>query len=138
MEEATMRRRVATAPVGRLGTVTADGRPHLVPCCFAVDLDREVLYSAVDSKPKSTRRLRRLANVEAHPATSLLVDHYAADWARLWWVRLDGTGRVIYDGAGDEPRRALAMLTAKYPQYRRNPPAGPVLAVDITGWHAWP
>lgn len=132
-----MRRRVATAPVGRLGTITSDGRPHLVPCCFAVDLDREVVYSAVDGKPKSTRRLRRLANVRANPATALLVDHYASDWARLWWVRLDGSGRVV-DTTGDEEHHALTLLSTKYPQYRRSPPAGPVLAIDITRWQSWP
>ena len=131
-----MRHRVSLAPVGRLATVTADGRPHLVPCCFAVDRDRDVVYSAVDGKPKSTRRLRRLDNVRANPAVSLLVDHYAADWARLWWVRLDGDGRIV-DRPGEE-EHALELLTAKYSQYRRQPPAGPFLAIDVTAWRAWP
>ena len=45
--------------VARLATVGPDGRPHVVPICFA--LDGDTLYTAVDSKPKSTRRLRRLA-----------------------------------------------------------------------------
>lgn len=131
-----MWRRVAGAPVGRLGTVTADGRPHLVPCCFAADVDRRVVYSAVDGKPKSTRRLRRLDNLRAHPAASLLVDHYADDWSTLWWVRLDGMGRVV-DHA-DEEARAIERLVAKYDQYRCDPPAGPVLALDVTAWRSWP
>jgi PPOX class probable F420-dependent enzyme len=132
-----MRRRVASAPVGRLGTVTPDGRPHLVPCCFAVDLDPEVVYNAVDAKPKSTRRLQRLANVEANPAATLLVDHYATDWRRLWWVRLDGFARIL-DSPSPEETHALTLLTTKYPQYRQTPPPGPVLAIDITTWHPWP
>ncbi len=129
-----MRARVAGARVGRLATVTAAGRPHLVPCCFA--LDGDVVVSAVDAKPKSTLALRRLDNLRAHPAASLLVDHYAEDWATLWWVRLDGTGRVVEGGA--ERDAALVLLAAKYEQYRRDPPPGPVVALDVTAWRAWP
>ena len=84
-----MRQRLAGARVARLATLTPDGRPHVVPCCFA--LVEDTLYSAVDGKPKTTLALRRLDNVRAHPACSLLVDHYADDWAALWWVRVDGT-----------------------------------------------
>ena len=65
--------------MARLGTVTADGRPHLVPCCFA--LDGDTFHTAVDGvKVKSTTALRRLDNVRVHPATSILVDHYDDDW----------------------------------------------------------
>lgn len=129
-----MRERVAGARVARLGTVTVDGAPHLVPCCFA--LAGDTAYSAVDGKPKSTMALRRLANVRANPHASLLVDHYAEDWSTLWWVRVDGTGRVIE--GGPERDRALALLGDKYEQYRRQPPPGPVVALDITAWRAWP
>ena len=82
------KQRVRDARVGRLGTVTPDGRPHLVPVCFA--LREETVYTAVDAKPKSTLALRRLANIEATPSASLLVDHYDEDWTHLWWVRVDG------------------------------------------------
>ena len=34
-----------------------------------------IAYTAVDAKPKSTLDLRRLQNIEATPATCLLVDH---------------------------------------------------------------
>jgi PPOX class probable F420-dependent enzyme len=90
----------------------------------------------VDAKPKSTLALRRLDNLRAHPAASLLVDHYAEDWAALWWVRLDGTGRVVE--GGPERDAALALLAAKYGQYRRDPPPGPVVVLDVTAWRAWP
>ena len=43
----------------------ADGTPHLVPVVFAVHDD--VVYTAVDAKRKSTKKLRRLANIEANP-----------------------------------------------------------------------
>jgi PPOX class probable F420-dependent enzyme len=129
-----MRRRVSEARVGRLATVTPEGRPHLVPCCFV--LDGQVVLSAVDAKPKSTLALRRLDNVRAHPAASLLVDHYAEDWTTLWWVRLDGDARVV--DADDEHEHALDLLAAKYPQYRQRRPPGPVLALTVATWRAWP
>ncbi|MCU1466189.1 MAG: family class F420-dependent oxidoreductase, partial [Actinomycetia bacterium] len=51
MEPEQMRRRVRDARVARLATVTSDGRPHVLPCCFALSGDtREVVYSAVDAK----------------------------------------------------------------------------------------
>ncbi|HEX5944741.1 MAG TPA: TIGR03668 family PPOX class F420-dependent oxidoreductase [Acidimicrobiales bacterium] len=134
MEPAARRDRLAAARVARLATVTPGGRPHLVPCCFA--LVEETAYSAVDAKPKSTLALRRLANLRANPQASLLVDHYAEEWATLWWIRVDGDGRVVDDGA--ERTTALAALAAKYEQYRRQPPPGAVIALDITAWRAWP
>ena len=76
------------AEVARLATVAADGAPHLVPVCFA--LAGDVVYSAVDGKPKRTPDLARLANIAAEPRVALLADHYEEDWTRLWWVRVDG------------------------------------------------
>ena len=129
-----MRSRVAEARVGRLATVTIDGHPHLVPCCFV--LSGDTIYSAVDHKPKSTRRLRRLENVRSNPNATLLVDHYDDDWSTLWWVRADGAGRILDDGP--DLADAIALLVAKYRQYRDHPPAGPVIAIDIATWRGWP
>ena len=131
-----MRERFRDARVGRLATVTDEGHPHVVPCCFALAADDEVVYSAVDAKPKSTLSLRRLANLRARPYASLLVDHYADDWSALWWIRVDGAGRVI-DG-GPERDLAIELLTQKYAQYRSAPPPGPVVAIDARRWRAWP
>jgi PPOX class probable F420-dependent enzyme len=129
------RRRAAAAPVARLATVDAVGRPHLVPVCFAFDGKR--LVSAVDAKPKRTARLRRLDNIAANPAVEVLVDHYEDDWSALWWVRLTGQARVL--AAGEARDSAVADLADKYHQYRSSPPTGPVVAVDverITSWTA--
>jgi PPOX class probable F420-dependent enzyme len=125
--------RLATERVARLATTDADGRPHLVPIVFAVDGD--TLYSAVDRKRKRSRILRRIENARARPDVTILVDHYDDDWSRLWWIRLRGRARVL-DG-GDEHDRALALLRDKYPQYREQPPGGPVLAVDVTEVRSW-
>ncbi len=127
------RERFAAARVARLATVGADGTPHLVPVVFAVDGD--TVYTAVDRKPKRTTALRRLANIAAEPRVCLLADHYEEDWSRLWWVRADGTARVL-DPADPATGTALALLTARYPQYAE-PPPGPVVAVAVTRWAAW-
>lgn len=129
-----MRQRVAAARVGRLATTRPDGRPHVVVCCFA--LDGEAVYSVVDDKPKTTTRLQRLRNVEANPSASLLVDHYDDDWSTLWWVRLDGTARIVTGGS--DYHDAIDLLVEKYTQYRARRPVGPVLALEITTWRAWP
>lgn len=126
--------RLAEARVGRLATVGADGRPHLVPCCFA--RDGETIYSAVDAKPKSSFKLQRIANIKATQFASLLVDHYAEDWSLLWWIRVDGTARVLESGA--EYDQAIELLVDKYEQYRCHRPPGPVIALDASGWRAWP
>lgn len=128
-----MRTRVASARVGRLATVRASGAPHQVPFCFV--LDGELLYSAVDRKPKRTTRLRRLENTAGEPRVCVLVDHYEEDWSRLWWVRLDGRARELPPGT--EAARALTLLGAKYDQYRRDPPEGPVLRIDVERWRWW-
>ncbi|HWD52495.1 MAG TPA: TIGR03668 family PPOX class F420-dependent oxidoreductase [Acidimicrobiales bacterium] len=135
MDETTMRQRVREARVGHLATVRAGERPHVVPCCFILDRRDEVVYSAVDAKPKSTFALKRLDNLRANPSASLLVDHFEEDWSALWWVRIDGTARII--GSGPEFDRALAELIAKYKQYARQPPPGPIIAIDIAAWNGW-
>jgi PPOX class probable F420-dependent enzyme len=128
-----VRRRVADSRVARLATLDADGRPHLVPIAFA--LAGETLYSAVDAKPKRSRTLERIENARRRPDVTVLVDHYDDDWTRLWWVRLRGRARVLE--AGDDAERAVALLVAKYEQYREAPPGVPVLAIDIDEWRGW-
>jgi PPOX class probable F420-dependent enzyme len=126
---ATPEERLAAARVGRLATVTPDGRPHVVPVCFALRDGR--IYTAVDAKPKSTRALRRLENVRATGRASLLVDHYEEDWSRLWWVRVDGAAEVLDSEAG------IDALAAKYEQYRAARPVGPVIAIAPERWRSW-
>lgn len=126
----------ARAPVARLATVAPDGVPHLVPVVFALRLSRDdVVYTAIDAKPKTSRRLRRLANIESNPHVSLLVDHYADDWARLWWVRVDGIAVIHRDG--DALQTGYDLLRAKYRQYQSVPLDGPVIAVAIHRWSSW-
>jgi PPOX class probable F420-dependent enzyme len=125
--------RLGSSKVARLATADAQGRPHIVPIVFA--LDGNTLYFAVDAKPKKTRDLKRLKNIAANPAVSVLADHYENDWTKLWWVRADGTASVVTDRAKGE--RAVDLLAEKYEQHRRARPAGPVVAIHldrVTGW----
>jgi PPOX class probable F420-dependent enzyme len=131
MDDATLRQRLRDARVGHLATVTSSGRPHVVPCCFALDGER--IVSAIDAKPKSTRALRRLENIRAHATAALLVDHYAEDWTTLWWIRVDAAARVA---EGDDAH-ALAVLAEKYEQYAATPPRGPVIVLEDLRWTSW-
>ena len=133
MESREAEQRFAQAKFAHLATVSEDGTPHIVPFVFA--LEGDTLYFAVDAKPKKTADLKRLKNIAANPAVSILVDHHDDDWSRLWWVRADGTARVVTDSA--EARHAADLLANRYAQYRAKRPDGPVVAIHIdrlTGW----
>jgi len=126
----------AASPVAMLATAGTDAVPHLVPVVFALpDHRTDLLYTAVDAKPKTTQRLRRLANIESNPAVSLLVDHYDDDWSALWWVRADGVAAIHHDGV--QMATGYALLREKYPQYQRVQLDGPVVTVEIRRWSSW-
>src|ERR671936_550792 len=113
VDPAAARALFATARIARLATVSADGRPHIVPITFALEAD--TLYTAVDHKPKRTQRLRRLENVAANEHVGLLADHYEDDWSRLWWARGDGVARIVAPGE-PEHRHAVGLLERRYDQ----------------------
>ena len=111
--EPLVERLLDTWPVARLATLAPDGRPHLVPLVFARRAG--ALWSPVDGKPKRSAGLARLRHVEREPRVALLLDRYAGDWRRLWWIRIDGRAGVVRgEQAADE-------LRSKYPQYRELP-----------------
>ncbi len=123
------------AHVARLATADASGVPHLVPVTFAcVTDDADLLVFAVDHKPKTTTRLRRLANIAVNPAVCFLVDEYDDDWSRLWWVRADARAENL---DGDLRDRARIALADKYPQYRERMPDGPAVGARVTRWSGW-
>ncbi|MGY2032039.1 TIGR03668 family PPOX class F420-dependent oxidoreductase [Nocardia gipuzkoensis] len=132
MSSEEARKRFATSPVARLATISARSRPHVVPIVFVVA--DEVIYTSVDAKPKTTTALRRLDNIAANPAVAVLVDRYGDDWTQLWWARADGDARIAEP---DEAAAAIRRLTERYPQYERQPPPGPVIAIDVARWSGW-
>ncbi len=128
--------RLSETPVGHLATADANGRPHVIPVCFAYDGQR--IYSVLDAKPKrgSLTGLRRVRNILANPQVSLVIDHYDEDWTRLWYLLLQGHAELVEDGP--EPPAAIAMLREKYPQYRAMELDGnPIIKITperVTGW----
>lgn len=129
----TARQRFSTRRVARLATVDARSRPHIVVTTFA--LSGTQVYLVVDEKPKTTRDLKRLRNIRANPAVSLLADHYDEDWTELWWVRADGRAEVVE--APEVAVEAIDLLAERYPQYRASRPRGPVIAVTVDTWTGW-
>jgi PPOX class probable F420-dependent enzyme len=132
MNPAEARERFAAARVARLATADAQGRPHVVPIAFVVEGD--LVYHAVDAKPKRTTALRRLANVRENPAVAVLADHWEEhDWSSLWWARADGHARVLEPDHPDA-QRAIALLSDRYPGFTA---VGEVLAIAVERWSGW-
>jgi len=104
---------LATARVGHLATADTDGRPHVVPICFA--WVPPILYSAIDGKPKRRTTLRRLRNIVDTGRAAIVVDTWNEDWSKLAYVLIEGPATILTDGI--ERDEALILLTAKYPQY---------------------
>lgn len=116
-----------------LGTVDPDRGSHLVPVVYTtIGSDRIVI--PVDDKPKRTRRLRRLANIESDPRVVLLSDHYDDDWSLLWWVRVDGSAHVTTSVDQD----VESLHRKRYPQSADHA-LGPWIDIaveQVTGWSA--
>jgi PPOX class probable F420-dependent enzyme len=120
--------------VAHLATADAEGRPHVVPVCFAQLNGR--IYIAIDEKPKRGPRLKRLRNIAENPRVALVLDRYDEDWSRLGWVLLVGTATVLE--GGPEHVRALAALREKYSQYRAMAlEERPVITVTVERVSSW-
>lgn len=105
--------------VARFATADADCQPVVVPVCYV--FDGEVVYSALDEKPKSVEpeKLKRARNIEINPKVSMVIDDYSEDWGELQYVMISGRAEIIAPGQNViEHARAIEMLREKYPQYR--------------------
>ena len=92
-------------------------------------------WTAVDNKPKRPgRELARVRWLRERPTAALTVDRYDDDWSRLRWVQLIGTVTVL-DGPPQGP--VLDALIQRYPQYRGDPPPGPLLRLVTTRAVCW-
>ena len=113
----------------------------MVPVTFAVLVGRDDqpdrVVIAIDAKPKSGRPLKRLANIAANSRVSIIVDHYDdTDWSQLWWVRADGTARVVDDGP--ERTEGIDALRTRYAQYCGEVATdGPLIVSDVDRWSGW-
>lgn len=124
------------APLGHLSTSSASGRPHVIPFCFACD--GVSIYSVLDAKPKAAElhKLRRVRNILENPRVAVVLDHYEADWSKLWYLLIHGRAELLESGA--EATEAVRILREKYPQYRNMDIDGnPVVKITpqrATGW----
>jgi PPOX class probable F420-dependent enzyme len=128
--------RLDREPRAVLASLRADGRAALVPIVFA--RAGGALWSPVDGKPKRSAALARVANVERDARVAFLLDRYASDWSRLWWLRIEGRARVERESgalaAGE------AALRAKYPQYAATPlhaGAPLLLRIEVERTESW-
>ena len=125
------------ARVGRLATADAEGRPHVIPVCFA--FDGQDIFIVLDQKPKTVAltRLRRVRNILSNPQASLVVDHWDEDWQALRYI-LASCRAELLTGEEDEAARAIALLREKYRQYREMDLDGnPVIKLAPQRFTAW-
>jgi PPOX class probable F420-dependent enzyme len=103
--------------VAHLATADREGRPSVVPICYA--FDGCFIYSAIDEKPKkaAAQALKRVRNIAANPEVALIIDDYSEDWSKLAYVLIRGAAEVI-DPTSSEHAQAVTLLREKYPQYR--------------------
>ena len=108
-----------------------------------------------------------MRNLAANPRVAVVADRWSEDWARLAWVHLSGTARVLEPppGAGADPtamgalphdaaaavpreaalptdaalhRRAVALLREKYAPYRAMAlQARPAIVMEIERVKTW-
>ena len=128
-----------------LGTIAPDGRPRLVPVCFALAYrsGQLVVHSPLDEKPKRSgdvRALARVTDVLERPDVSILFDRWSEDWSELAWVRLDGHASLL-EPEGDalsEHRAAVERLRDRYPPYRDQRIVRlPMIRIAIAGHRRW-
>src|SRR5262245_20735234 len=123
--------------VGRLATADEEGRPHVVPVCYA--RDGASFYIALDTKPKRVAhvQLRRVRNILANPQAALVIDRYSDDWGQLAYRLVRGAAVLLPPGTA-EHRRAVALLRERYPQYQAMPiEEQPVIAIRAESVVAW-
>lgn len=92
--------------VAHVATNGADGFPHLVPVCPAIDAGT-VLFATV--------RDRKYRDLQRDPRISLCFDHYEEDWGSLEQVLVTGSARMIEHG--EAWFRGRDLLYQKFPQY---------------------
>lgn len=117
--------------VARLGLLDDHDRPRVLPVTFAV-ADGAV-WSAVDRKPKRGEPAR-VRYLRRSPQAALTVDHYDDDWSRLAWVQVLGAIELL---AVEDCPAGLEALSARYEQYRYDPPPGPMLRLVPTRALCW-
>ena len=127
---------IRSARVAHLATADREGRPHVIPICFA--FDGKALYSPIDEKPKRTSPLglKRVRNILENPHVAVVVDRYDENWKKLAYVLIRGRARLLT--RGENYRKAVFLLRRKYPQYRhkaiQDRPMIQIRPTRVTSW----
>ena len=103
--------------VARLATADENGRPTLVPVCYA--FDGEFFYTPLDEKPKSVpgTLLKRVRNIEARHEAALLIDQYSDDWSQLGYILIHAHAALLLPPT-NRHTQALRLLRERYAQYQ--------------------
>jgi PPOX class probable F420-dependent enzyme len=121
------------ARVARLATVDSASKPHLIPVVFVYDDDH--YYIPIDEKTKQQssgkpEKLKRIKNILVNPNVALLIDEYNEDWAKLYFVMIQGRASLMSNNNNNkkgqeqnEPslllEKAHKLLSEKYHQYQK-------------------
>ena len=130
------RRFLDVSRVGHLATADANGAPHVIPVCYAIEAAS--LYITIDQKPKRATQtpLKRIANILVNPAVAVCVDRYDDTWTRLAWILLRGAAEILAEGI--EHHQAQNLLRQRYPQYQTMAiDKLPVIALRIAQITTW-
>jgi len=115
--EPQIRRFIESHRVAHLATANAQGRPSVIPICYA--FPDAVFYSVIDEKPKtvSSNQLRRIQNIRSNPNVALVIDDYSEDWEALAYLHVRCLAEILEPGTTQEHSVAITALRARYPQY---------------------
>jgi nitroimidazol reductase NimA-like FMN-containing flavoprotein (pyridoxamine 5'-phosphate oxidase superfamily) len=93
--------------VCRVGTVSEDGLPHVVPVCHLL-VDGKIYFG-------SGKDAQKVVNLKANPHVTVTVDLYSDHWDTLKGTMIQGTATLI--ARGPRFKKIRARLYEKYPQY---------------------
>ena len=97
---------LAERRLGRLATVDARGRPHVVPLGWHYNADRDT----IDIGGRHIEASRKYHHVQANPNVGFVVDDVLPPW-RPRCVTLRGTAAVVPAGVEAPDQGALIRIT---------------------------
>ena len=97
---------LAERRLGRLATVDARGRPHVVPLGWHYNADRDT----IDIGGRDFERSAKYRHVQANPKVAFVVDDVLPPW-RPRCVTIQGTAAAIAAGVEGPDEGALIRIT---------------------------
>jgi nitroimidazol reductase NimA-like FMN-containing flavoprotein (pyridoxamine 5'-phosphate oxidase superfamily) len=115
---------LAKAPVIRVATVDAQGRPQVTPVCH-VEFKGKVYWA---SDPDTAK----LANISRRRSVALVADTYKSSWHDMGGVMAQGKAKLIR--RGPLFRKIRDLLYRKFRVYKSNAPfeEGESVIIEVT------